>query len=206
MRGEPNAAIKLLEAENPAVSGFKKAFDGKDGTGSASDYRNTKTLQVWKRLANPEWALVGKIDQEEADGQATGLTKIFVYAGLCIVAIVTLLSMTLARSLTRPLHSMRNTLGMVADGVLPEHIDTMSSDEFGQMAGKVNDLVHALKNNAQFAQRIGEGKYDTAFKPASDNDLLGMSLINMRNNLIENERRDKERNWIVRGVAEVSEI
>jgi len=206
LRGEPNAAIKLLEAENPAVSGFKKAFDGKDGTGTASDYRNTKTLQVWKRLANPEWALVGKIDQEEADGQATGLTKIFVYAGLCIVALATLLSMTLARSLTRPLHSMRNTLGMVADGVLPEHIDTMSSDEFGQMAGKVNDLVHALKNNAQFAQRIGEGKYDTAFKPASDNDLLGMSLINMRNNLIENERRDKERNWIVRGVAEISEI
>jgi hypothetical protein len=33
-----------------------------------------------------------------------------------------------------------------------------------------------------------------------------MSLINMRNNLIENERRDKERNWIVRGVAEISEI
>ena len=33
-----------------------------------------------------------------------------------------------------------------------------------------------------------------------------MSLINMRNNLIENERLDKERNWIVRGVAEISEI
>src|SRR6185503_7194715 len=29
---------------------------------------------------------------------------------------------------------------------------------------------------------------------------------NMRNNLIENERKDKERNWIVRGVAEISEI
>ena len=28
----------------------------------------------------------------------------------------------------------------------------------------------------------------------------------MRNNLVENERRDKERNWIVRGVAEVGEI
>jgi hypothetical protein len=101
---------------------------------------------------------------------------------------------------------MRNTLGMVADGILPENVDAMSSDEFGQMAGKVNTLVQAIKNNAQFAQRIGEGKYDTEFKPASDNDLLGMSLINMRKNLVENERKDKERNWIVRGVAEISEI
>lgn len=206
LRGEQNAPIKLHEPNDKVVSTFSKGFEGAEGTGTGSDYRNATTLQVWKKLEYPGWVLVGKIDQEEADGQATGLIKIFIYAGLCIAALATLLSMVLARSLTRPLHSMRNTLGMVADGVLPENIETSSKDEFGQMAGKVNDLVHALKNNANFAQRIGEGKYDTQFKPASDNDLLGMSLINMRNNLIENERRDKERNWIVRGVAEISEI
>lgn len=206
LRGEPNTTIKLHEPDDYAVSTFRNVFEGVDGTGSGSDYRNVSTLQVWKPLAFPGWALVGKIDKEEADGQAAGLTKIFIYAGLCVAALATLLSMVLARSLTRPLHSMRNTLGMVADGILPENIETTSKDEFGQMAGKVNDLVRSLKNNANFAQRIGEGKYDTQFKPASDNDLLGMSLINMRDNLIENERRDKERNWIVRGVAEISEI
>ena len=206
LRGEPNAAIKIFEPGDAVVSNFKKAFEGNDGSGINKDYRNVSSLQVWKKLNQPGWALIGKIDKEEADGQAKGIVKIFVYAGLCIAALATLLSMTLARSLTRPLHSMRNTLGMVADGILPEHIETMSSDEFGQMGTKVNDLVHALKNNANFAQRIGEGKYDTEFKPASENDLLGMSLINMRNNLIENERRDTERNWIVRGVAEISEI
>ncbi len=206
LRGEPNAPVKLREPDDKAVSTFTKVFDGEEGIGSGPDYRDVTTLQVWKKLDYPGWALIGKIDQEEADGQAAGLTRIFIYAGFCVVALATLLSMVLARSITRPLHSMRNTLGMVADGILPENIETTSKDEFGQMTGKVNDLVHALKNNANFAQRIGEGKYDTEFKPASENDLLGMSLINMRNNLIENERRDKERNWIVRGVAEISEI
>lgn len=206
LRGEPGAAIKLFEADHPAVAGIKKALDGAEGTGLNTDYRNVKTFQVWKKLSYSGWAIVGKIDREEADGGAVSLAKTFIYAGLCIVALAMLLSMVLARSLTRPLHSMRNTLGMVADGILPENIETRSKDEFGQMTKKVNDLVHALKNNAQFAQRIGEGKYDTEFKPASENDLLGMSLINMRHNLVENERRDKERNWIVRGVAEISEI
>lgn len=206
LRAEPNATIKLYEVDQSAVKGLRKAFEGTDGTGSFPDYRNISTLQVWKKLSSPGWALVGKIDMEEADGQATGLAKIFIYAGLCVVALAFLLAMVLARSITRPLYSMRNTLGMVADGILPENIETTSRDEFGQMAGKVNDLVLSLKNNANFAQRIGEGKYDTEFKPASENDLLGMSLINMRHNLIENERRDKERNWIVRGVAEISEI
>jgi PAS domain S-box-containing protein len=206
LRGDPTAAIKLIDGTDKIVSGFKNALDGKEGSEIAIDYRGQQALQVWKKLSHPGWALVGKIDKAEADGQSGNLTKIFIYAGLCIVALATLLSMNLARSLTRPLHAMRNTLGLVADGVLPENIDAMSSDEFGQMGQKVNTLVQAIKNNAQFAQRIGEGKYDTQFKPASENDLLGMSLINMRNNLIENERKDKERNWIVRGVAEISEI
>ena len=206
LRGEPDAAIRLYDADNSVVSGLKNALEGNEGSGSKPDYRNVQSLQVWKKLKHSGWVVVGKIDQEEADGEGTGLTKIFIYAGLCIVALTTLLSMILARSLTRPLHSMRNTLGMVADGILPETTETTSRDEFGQMTTKVNNLVQSLKNNAQFAQRIGEGKYDTEFKPASENDLLGMSLINMRNNLIENERRDKERNWIVRGVAEISEI
>ena len=70
----------------------------------------------------------------------------------------------------------------------------------------VDELVGTLKTNAEFARRIGEGELNTEFKPASDNDILGMSLLNMRTNLIENEKRDNERNWIVRGVAEISEI
>jgi PAS domain S-box-containing protein len=206
LRGEPNAAIKLFEGSDKTISAFRKALEDKEGSEIALDYRGEQALQVWKKLSHTGWALVGKIDKTEADGQSGNLTKIFFYAGLCIVAFATLLSMNLARSLTRPLHAMRTTLGLVADGVLPENIDTMSSDEFGQMGLKVNTLVQAIKNNAQFAQRIGEGKYDTEFKPASENDMLGMSLINMRHNLIENERKDKERNWIVRGVAEISEI
>lgn len=207
LRQEPGAALKPpYEVSNPVISGINKALEGNDGFGVGKDYADKSTLQVWKKLSQPGWALLGKINKVEADGQAKGLTKIFIYTSLCIVALATLLAMTLSRALTRPLLSMRNTLGMVADGILPENIEAMSSDEFGQMAGKVNNLVQAIKNNALFAQRIGEGKYDTEFKPASDNDLLGMSLINMRKNLVENERRDKERNWIVRGVAEISEI
>ncbi|MCI0552316.1 MAG: PAS domain S-box protein, partial [Anaerolineae bacterium] len=116
-------------------------------------------------------------------------------------------SLVLSKSLTRPLIDIRNTLGLVAQGVLPEaSADRHRDDEYGQMATRVDDLVQTLRNNAQFARQIGEGNYQTEFKPASDNDLLGVSLLEMRNNLIENEQKDTERNWIVRGVAEISEI
>jgi PAS domain S-box-containing protein len=101
---------------------------------------------------------------------------------------------------------MRGLLDMVSKGVLPDKIEATSGDEFGQMAIKVNGLVQTLKDSAQFARLVGHGKFDAPYKPASENDMLGLALLGMRDNLVENELKEKERNWIVRGVAEVSEI
>lgn len=205
-RNDTTAAILLRDPRDKAVASFAPLFEGNAATNEGVDYRGEKTLQTGRRIGNTSLALIAKIDAAEAYGNGGDIVTVFIYAGLCVLALATLLSMTFARSITRPLYAMKSTIGLVAQGILPEPTDDKTSDEFGQMGTKVDELVLSLKNNADFAQRIGEGQYDTAFKPASDNDILGMSLINMRNNLIENERRDKERNWIVRGVAEISEI
>jgi PAS domain S-box-containing protein len=188
------------------VANVKTALEGKPTSAKNKDYRGVEILEVDRKLSRGNLVLITKIDALEASGDTNDLKATMFYAGAGVVAIATLLSMIFSRSLTRPLFGMRNKLSLVAQGVLPESNNDHGTDEFGQMAAKVDALVYTLKGNADFAQRIGEGKYDTQFTPASENDVLGMSLINMRNNLIENERRDKERNWIVRGVAEISEI
>jgi len=206
LRGDTASAIVPHKPTEPLASGFVDLIDGKKLGSAGADFNGTPTLQAGRKLSQGNFALIAKMDLDEADGDAGELITVFTFAGLAIVAICVLLSMMFARSLTRPLYTMRHTIGLVAQGVLPEASEQRNNDEFGQMESKVDELVTTLRGNAEFAQRIGEGKYDTEFKPASENDILGMSLINMRNNLIENERRDKERNWIVRGVAEISEI
>jgi PAS domain S-box-containing protein len=201
-----NTAVTTFSENDKIVVNAKNALENKPAEVQTTDYKNHAVLEVARKVANSNITVLSKIDIAEANGDTNTLTSTLTYAGLCIVALSTLLATTLSRSLTRPLYTMRNKLSMVAQGILPENSVAHTRDEFGQMGMKVDELVQTLKGNADFAQRIGEGKYDTEFKPASDNDLLGMSLINMRHNLIENERRDKERNWIVRGVAEISEI
>jgi len=206
VRGDTASSIKLYDENESEVETLNPVFDDKSISLHGQDYRGQKVLQTARKIKNTDIALWAKIDQAEADGEVTDLVDIFTYAGLCIAALAVLLSMIFSRSLTQPLYAMRNTLGLVAQGVLPEASEQRSRDEFGQMGLKVDELVTTLRSSADFAKRIGEGKYDTQFTPASDDDILGMSLINMRKNLVENERRDKERNWIVRGVAEISEI
>jgi PAS domain S-box-containing protein len=205
LRSDPKGPIKVIDDINYA-SEIENASQAKTHVQTATDFEGTEVMLAVRTIENTGWYLLTKINLDEANGTDGSLTKTFLYAGICILALAFLLTMTLSRAITRPLLDVRNTLNMVAQGVLPETSGNHAKDEFGQMSVKVDELVSTLKNNAQFAQRIGEGKYDSAFSPASEDDLLGMSLVNMRNNLIENEKRDTERNWIVRGVAGISEV
>lgn len=206
LRSDPGSFLKVLPAAAEAVRPIQLAIEGRNSSALGVDYRGTQVLAAWRQIKGPKWALVAKIDASEINGQRKALIEIYVFAGLAIVLTAIALSMMFAKSLMEPLNSMRQTLEMVSKGELPEKLNGHAKDEFGLMASKVDDLVQSLKNNANFAQKVGEGKFDAEFKAVGENDTLGLSLINMRNNLVENERRDKERNWIVRGVAEVGEI
>ncbi|HEY8513285.1 MAG TPA: PAS domain S-box protein [Cyclobacteriaceae bacterium] len=205
-RTDQKGALQIVNEKTEAAEIILRAISSGTANATARDFKGTPSLQAARVISPVNWVVVTSMDLSEADGDAGRLIRTLVYAGLCIMTFAVLLSMVIGRSMMAPLSSMQRKLALVADGILPEREERHSSDEFGQMATKVDDLVQTLKNNAEFAQRIGEGKYDTQFKPVTDNDVLGMALINMRKNLIENERRDKERNWIVRGVAEISEI
>lgn len=206
LREDTTAAIRLLEEKHPFVASFASVFEGKSIAVESKDYAGNEILQVGRPINAGDLALIAKMNLLEARGESGEIMSTFFYAALCITLLAILIAMTFARSLTRPLFTLRHTLGLVSQGVLPETTTERSNDEFGQMGKKVDELIHSLRINADFAKRIGEGKYDTEFKSAGDDDLLGMSLLTMRKNLIENERRDTERNWIVRGVAEISEI
>jgi PAS domain S-box-containing protein len=206
LRSDTTSSIKLLPEENPFIAAISPVFEAKLVSSNVKDYRDKEVLQVSLKINAGDIALIAKMDLLEASAGTKEIMNTFFYSGVCISGLAILMAMVFSRSLTRPLFAMRNTLNLVAQGILPEVAENRSKDEFGQMGAKVDHLVQTLRSNADFAKRIGEGKYDTEFKPASDDDILGMSLLTMRKNLIENERRDTERNWIVRGVAEISEI
>ncbi len=123
---------------------------------------------------------------------------------LCVFALLT--SLIFAGYLTRPLDSLHFILRMVSRGELPERSNERFSDEFGQIQHRVDDLVEMLKRNALFAQEVGEGKFDTTFQPASENDSLGIALMNMRDNLLANDRKEREQTWIVTGLTEAGNI
>ncbi|BDX37858.1 hypothetical protein CYCD_12130 [Tenuifilaceae bacterium CYCD] len=71
---------------------------------------------------------------------------------------------------------------------------------------ELNQRDEDINKNALFAKRIGEGDYVSAFEIGGEDDILGKSLVLMRNNLLANQRKEGDQNWIARGKDEISYI
>jgi len=185
---------------------IQQAVQGNDGMGYSVDYRGKETISIWSFIPNLHWGLEVKVDQNEIDNKALVVIQKFAVWGGLILLLAILISLLFSQYFIGPLLSLKESLSIVSKGILPNKIERKYNDEVGQMAETTDELVQSLKRTATFAEKIGKGDLKADFKPQSEGDMLGNALIEMRNSLVETEQRDTERNWIVTGVAEISEI
>ncbi len=194
------------ELGSPKEFAMQQAVQGKSGSTINEDYRNNKTLAVWQTVNAGRWGLVTKMDMDELHAASNQLMQKFIIAGLIILLISLMIALIFSRFLIRPLLALKSTISLLGKGILPAQVERETSDEIGEMALTMNNLVQGLKRTALFAHKIGEGDFESQFKPLSNSDTLGNALLTMRSSIQEAEMKDKERNWIVTGVAEIGEI
>jgi PAS domain S-box-containing protein len=195
-----------VKLEDKASVGVQKAALGESGYAKDIDYTGDKVLSAWTNIPSTNWGITSHIKEQEIESQLGGLISKFVYTGLIILFLSFIISTIFSRVLLNPILSLKETLKLLGKGILPNNVPQKSDDEIGEMAVILDGYVSSLKKTANFAKQIGDGDFQADFKPISEEDTLGNSLINMRDSIQEAEKRDKERNWIVTGVAEIGEI
>lgn len=124
---------------------------------------------------------------------------------LLIALISTILAILLVWSIKKSISQPINVLKQLSRGELVEEI-TIPRDELGKVVLAGKKLSNNLRLSSKFAQNIGENHFDYSFTPLSDKDLLGNSLVQMRNRLKEISEEDEKRNWATEGQAKFSEI
>jgi len=108
--------------------------------------------------------------------------------GITLVVGGILIALFTTQSITRPIFKLRKMLLSMGRGVLPKERVRATSDEIGEMGNALNDLIQSMQQTTRFAQETGSGNFNAVYKPLSEEDTLGYSLIKMRDNLAENER------------------
>ncbi|MFC2112191.1 PAS domain S-box protein [Bacteroidota bacterium] len=70
----------------------------------------------------------------------------------------------------------------------------------------INQRDDTINRNAKFAKEIGEGNYSVHIIPHKETDILGKSLLVMKENLLANHLKESEQNWISEGQNLISNI
>ncbi len=145
--------------------------------------------------------------QNDVLESSKSLRQTTVILGIILSVLGILVALIMSRSITRPVTYLRSIINKLGKGELADNQKkTFAGDEIGDMAEAVDKLVVGLRLTSLFAENIGKGKYDSDYKPLSENDVLGNALIEMRNNLQKVAEEDKRRSWATEGLAKFGEI
>lgn len=112
--------------------------------------------------------------------------------------------------------SIQRLVGIIRIMALGRVVDTIyykKRDEIGDIINSLNTLIKGLRETAEFAREIEKSNFNSTFTPLSIDDVLGNSLLDMRDSLKkardeETWRReeDRKRKWVNEGLAKFAEI
>ncbi len=150
---------------------------------------------------------------QKAKKHFVNIKMMITWFSVLIVVLLVILAVFLIRNVLYITRYLNKIIKKTRQGFLPEIRKVRRRDEVGQLNNNLQGLVNHLTNLSEFANAIGQNKFDTKFKPASEGDVLGNALLRMRDNLVKaQEEADKrqientQRNWASQGIAVFNEV
>jgi len=179
--------------------------------GEVMEITNVVLNRIMKLMVEQEAFIIAKrVEMADSFDKIRNFNFIMLIAMILIAIII---SSVLTLSLATPINRTKNMLLSISKGILPDTKLNEGKDEIGQMAIALHAVVKSLKDVSNFATHIGKGNFESEFSPLSDEDVLGQSLVEMREELkkakTEEEKRaeeNRQRTWSSQGVALFSDI
>lgn len=113
---------------------------------------------------------------------------------------------SISQMMIKPILKVVSTTKLLARGEFSEPLEKKSNDEIGNLMEKVNELSLSLQQISDFANNVGKGNLQSDFQVRSQQDELGLALLDMRENLKKAQEQDNIRAWTNGGFALFGEI
>lgn len=161
------------------------------------------------------WSLVFILPSNFIVKDIKKMTYMMVALSLIALLLISLIIWIVLSTIIKPISKTTFVLEQLSKGIINEQtkIAISSRDEIGRMANAVNRLIDGLIVTQSFAIEIGKGNLEVKHNLLSSEDILGKSLVEMRDNIKkakEEERRRSEEseklNWMQNGITEINEI
>ena len=179
------------------TNGVISAFAGNEGRAVIKDYRDVDVYSLFSaiKISNLHLAILSEIDTSEVNAPLIKLKVRLFELILITMLIAVVLSLFLTKIITRPIINMQKSLKIMASGDYNQTSTfRKNSTEINEMFEALDNLKKSLQGAVKFSNEMGELNLNTEYVPKGDNDLLGKSLLKMRDKLIEfrnNENRNR---------------
>lgn len=189
---------RFLEIYNEVLSSEKKLMEQ---LRSPKDYEDPETLsrargiltneivkpmeEVHATLLKSDTRILKQVVKliEEKYVSFDSLENFGIIATLLSALITVIVAYFIIRSIVNPIRRINVILQKMGLGEIPEISVKQSSDEIGDMVVSLNYLRDSLQATSGFASAIGRGNLGTQYQLRSEGDVLGRSLLSMRDNL-----------------------
>lgn len=125
---------------------------------------------------------------KDMEGSFNQLENFVFWFGLLLVIGGILIAFITTRTIVNPVQRLKGLLTTLGRGVIPEEKMKPRSDEIGEMSQALSELVDGFTRTTEFAEQTGAGNFDADYKPLSNEDTLGHTLLRMRDDLHASEQ------------------
>ncbi len=143
-------------------------------------------------------------------------TKLVLVA-LLILTIYIIFIILVSNYLAKPIDTLKDMMRSLAKGDfnidIKKQLRGLGASEFTSLLHSITNLTNSLTQTAKFATQIKDGNLDAEYKTTLKNNVIGKALVNMRDNLKENKRKEEERlseekrnQWATEGHSKFSDI
>ena len=178
------STVLLQTVENDAV---EAALEGKAGELLVPGYNSTKkTITSFAPLevTGLHWAILAKMDQDEADTPIFSFEKGLLVAAVILSSLITFAAMWIAYRFTRPIDALMQGVRNLRRGETGEKVILNRNDEFGDLAEVFNQTANIIEKQQDsitrkeaenrelllnilppsVVEKVGDGKFQYAEK------------------------------------------
>lgn len=134
------------------------------------------------------------------------LTIIVFFAVLSIFSISILSVYYTKKKISSPLSSLKYIIEDVSLGEVKNIDKNDDSDEIAEMQNALKNMTDGLREKIKFANSIGKAKYDINLNILSEKDQLGLSLIEMSENLQKSDLKIRMANDSMNNAQSIAKI
>lgn len=125
---------------------------------------------------------------------------------ISIIAFVLLIVLYTIKSISNSLNDLRNVSEKIALGISGHQFAREANDAIGSLSSSIQLIDQSNVALAKAANEIGKGNFGVAVDKRSDEDVLGLALIKMKNDLEKFTADNQQKLWLQEGLSRVNEI